>query len=435
MTTILVLYPGTIGFRQREAKLQRAHLRDRGVRLALADDYLVDTDRAAFDEVIELPPPEHVREACSVLDGWRASNTIDAVWMQSEAALLAGSLTCDALGLPGIAPRAALACANKFLSRCELERAGVPQPSFALARDAHGVRAFARRPDIGYPIVLKGVASTLGRLVTLVRDESAIDAAVAHVTRGIALSTDIQRLCEFASVAGFDLGCDPHRDFLVESFAHGDPVETDGLVVGRTARSLGVTQQVLTAPPLFFLDGYLNPADRSERELAEIESVSDAAIAALGVSNTGYSIEMRIRDGRVSVIEVNGRLGWDEGFSDLFAAASGRRPGLEALDLALGRRVDSASTPRTHAALAYASCYDDCTVDRLPGAHDIARIEASGVSIGLAVYVGCPVYAPPHPSTTPHLAYALATDSASSRAAYARARAAVDQLEFGFVAT
>jgi hypothetical protein len=40
------------------------------------------------------------------------------------------------------------------------------------------------------------------------------------------------------------------------------------------------------------------------------------------------------------------------------------------------------------------------------------------------------MYAPPHPDVTPHLAYALATDPMSSRAAYERARAAVDRLEF-----
>lgn len=431
MPNILALYPGMVGFRQEQVKRHRSLLRTLGVRLVLADDYVLDSDRELFDETLELPPPECVGEAWPILDRYRRSHAIDGVLAQSEGALLLGALVCDALGLPGITPRAALLCTSKLLCRRELERAHLAQPRFTLACDGDGVRAFAQRSDVGYPVVLKGVASALGRLVTLVRDERDVEPAVERVVRGLAGSIDIRRLSEFAALTGFELGCDPRREFLVESFAAGDPIETDGVVVGSKARSFGVTEQVLSAQPNFFLEGYLLPADRPAHEIAAIEALSDAALAALGVSNTGYSIEMRMRAGQASIIEVNGRLGWDEGFGDMFAAVTGRQPELEAFQVALGSSPAIVRTRGQTAALAYASCYEDRVVARIPTPEETAAIARDGLSIGLAVYAGCRMYAPPHPDTTPHLAFALATHPDSSRAAYAHARAAVERLEFG----
>jgi cysteine synthase A len=430
MQTILALYPGSVTFRQQEMRRHRALLKTLGIRVVLADDYVLDSDREMFDEVIELPPVECVGETWSILDELRRTQRIDAVVAQSEGALLPGALLCQALGLPGISPRAAFLCTSKLLCRRELERAGVPQPVFALAHDAASVRAFARAHCGGYPIVLKGVSSALGRLVTLVRDEAAVDGAVERMLRGLAKSADIRRLCEFAAVAGFDLGCDPRREFLVESFAPGDPVETDGLVVGSDVRSFGVTEQVLSTPPRFFLEGYLLPADRPPHEIAAIEAVSDAALAALGVSNTGFSVEMRMHRGEPSIIEVNGRLGCDEGFGEMFEAVVGLEPELEATRMALGHAPAPISAQGRHAALAYSSCYADRIVERVPSAAEIADIAGDDIQIGLGVYAGCRMYAPPHPDVTPHLAYALATHPTSSRAAYASARAAVERLEF-----
>ncbi len=430
MPTILALYPGSVTFRQQEMRRHRALLRTLGIRVVLADDYILDSDREMFDEVLELPPVECVGETWSILDRFRRAHRIDAVLAQSEGALLPGALLCEALGLPGITPHAALLCTSKFLCRRELERARVPQPCFELAHNASGVRAFARRPDVGYPIVIKGVTSALGRLVTWVPGEEVVDVAVKQLLRGLSKSADIRRLSEFAALTGFDLGCDPRREFLVESFAAGDPLETDGLVVGSQVHSFGVTEQVLSTSPRFFLEGYLLPADRPAHEIAAIETASDAALAALGVSNTGFSVEMRMHRGQPSIIEVNGRLGCDEGFGDLFEAVAGLEPELVATRVALGHTPPPVVARGKHAALAYTSCYADRIVERIPSPAEIADSAGDEIHIGLGVYAGCRMYAPPHPDVAPHLAFALATHPSSSRAAYARARVAVDRLEF-----
>lgn len=428
MPTVLALYPGTVSFRVQQARRYRTILRDLGIRLVLADDYLTDDDKEVFDELVSMPPCDQVEEGRLVLERRFAAGGIDGVLAQSEGALLLGSLVTQRLGLRGIGPEAALLTVSKLLCRRALERAGVPQPRFAIARSPAEVRKFAAEVD--WPVVIKGTASALGRLVTLVRSDTEVDGAVERTLAALPASTDIVRLSSFARSAGIDLGYDPARDFLVESFARGAPVETDGIVFGSEPISFGVTEQVLSKPPLFFMEGYLLPADRSPAEIAEIERVSDAALAALGITDTGYSIEMRLHEGRASVIEVNGRLGWDAGFGDLFEVVTGAQPVFACLQASLGIRPPIERRRDVRCAVAYLSSYEDGIVARLPSAEELAELEREGVKAGPAVHVGERLRAPPHPDAAPHLGWALARHPTSSRAAYERARAAVDRLRF-----
>lgn len=428
MPKILLLYPGPVGFRQAQIAGHRAVLDAYGIELVLADDFVVESDRDYFVDTLALPAPEHVGAALAIVEAWLARNPIDAVLAQSEAGVLLGSLVARKLGLPCVTPEAALLSVSKYLCRERLAIARVPQPRYTLASDSADVRAFAR--DVGYPVVLKGVASALGRLVTMVRDESELDAAAERVRAGLPISTDIQRLVDFAQVARCDLGCDPTRQFLVEAFARGVPIETDGVIAARTIHTFGVTEQVLSKPPLFFMEGYLLPADRGDDELRAIERTSDDALRALDLSNTGFSVEMRLERGVASIIEVNGRLGWDEGFGDLFATMTGAQPAFQTLQIALGLDVPFTRRDDVRCAIAYSSCYADAIVKRLPDAATIARIEREcGVRAEHATYEGARMFAPPHPDVTPHVMWALATHPTSSRAAYDRARAAVDRFE------
>ncbi|MBI4616369.1 MAG: hypothetical protein HY720_22350 [Planctomycetes bacterium] len=434
MRDLLLVYFGPAGYRREVALRHGDALRDLGYRLLLANDFIEEEDHALFDEIVELPPPERVGEAVRALERYAASREVGGVLVQTEAGLLPGALLAERLGLRSIGLAAAHASANKLLTRQLLARAGVPQPAFALVSDAAGVRRFADGEGRGYPVVLKAVASTMGRLVTRVARDEDVEDGVRRVAAGLPRSPDVARLLDFGSFAGLDPGCDPAREFLVESFAPGRPVETDGLVIGREPRTVGVTEQ-MPSPYGFYIDGYLLPADRPPGELAAIRRVSDGAIRALGLSNSGFSIEMRAQGDSVRAIEVNARLGEDDGFAELFRAATGgEEPIRLALELAAGLApsVLAAAGPRW--ALAYRSNFRAGVVRTVPSTADLARARASGVKIGLAVWPGASLQAPGHPEFFPHLAWALASDPTSSRAAYERAHSALEGVTFGIEA-
>lgn len=429
MKTLLLLYLRPASHRHAIVARNRERLRERGIRLVSADDEVDVRDAEFFHDAITLPPQEEVGRVVDVLLEYARRNRIDGVVAQTEAAILPGALFARALSVPGIPVEAAHACVNKLRSRMLLQQAGVPVPAFGLAGTAAHVRAFADACG-GFPVVLKAVASSMSRLVTLVRTSDEVPAAIGRMREGITSFPDLARLEEFARVAGVDLLCDPRERFLVEAFAKGDPIETDGVVVGDTIHTFGVTEQAMLPPPRFYIEGYLFPSDRPPDARAAIERISSAALTASGVRDTGFSIEMRASGDDVRVIEVNGRLGQDDGFAELFKPATGLEPLVHLVDIAAGLEpvVPRASfRPR---AIAYRCSFVDGVVRSAPGDMEIQRLAEQGFEAGISVAPGTRLYAPPHPEAYPHLAWAIASDATSSREAYARADAAVCSLSF-----
>jgi biotin carboxylase len=430
MRSLILVFLRPASARQALVARNRERLRALGVRLVCADDEPDPRDREFFDDVLALPPQEEVGAVHDALVAYSREHDVAGVVAQTEAAILPGALFARTLSAPGIPVDAAHACVNKYLSRVALSRAGVPTPAFARARTAADVRRFAASGH-GYPVVLKAVASSMSRLVTLVRDEAAVEGAVATVLRGLATFPDLRRLATFAAAAKVDLQCDPAREFLVEAFAAGEPIETDGFVLGSTPFTFGVTEQAMLQPPRFYIEGYLFPSDRPAEERARIEKISDAALAASGVRDTGFSIEMRAHGDDVRVIEVNARLGQDDGFAELFRPAAGCEPLIHLIAAAAGKppRLERAAfEPR---AVAYRMSFVDGSVARVPGPEAVARLAREGIEAGVSVNPGTRLFAPPNPEAYPHLAWAIATDPRSSKTAYARAARAVSELDFG----
>ncbi|HUV08409.1 MAG TPA: ATP-grasp domain-containing protein [Spirochaetia bacterium] len=426
--TLLLLYPYLEALHPGEITAVRPE-----IRLALADDCAKAIARGTlggFDEILEIAPPESFSDAYDVLRRWCETVHPAGILMQSEVALPMGSLLARDFDLPAPSVEAVHHCTNKYLSRLTLSAAGLPTPQFKLVENADQVRRFAGQ--CGYPVVIKAVSSATSRLVTLVRSKEEVETGVGRIRSKLKGARDVLRLCGFASAAGLDMGCDPLRQFLVEKFVDGLPIEVDGLVIGDRCYSFGITEQVPSRDPPFYFEGYLIPAESPHVDRAAVMNTSNAAVRAAMLSDSGFSIEMRAFEGRVWIIEVNGRLGLDEGFSEMFQLRVGWDPMVQAARIALGDRTPVHIGERCCAALAYRNCYTDSVVEKLPGPAELGRARGSSavVRIGLAAEPGGRFYAPPHPDAYPHVAWALATHTASSRAAYKAARLAVERLDF-----
>ncbi len=428
VATVLILYPGNPRLRRQHFARYRWKVRALGFRTVLADEHVSAEDAEIFDEVVAMPPAAELAAARAALAPVLGRRRIDAVLAQWEPSLPLGSLLGRELAVPGPSPEAAFLTINKLRCRIELAGAGVGVPAFARVATAAEVRRFADQN--GYPVVLKAASSALCRLVTFVPDAAAVEAAVEALRAGLPRSPDVARLTTFAAAARLDPGCDPEREFLVESYAQGALVETDGVLYGREPLTFGISEQVLTPPPRFRIEGYLVPADGGEERLERIAATSDAALAALGLADTGFSIEMVDGQAGVAVIEVNGRLGWDEGLGELLETRTGSQPIVHAAFIALGRRPRFDRPPRERAALAYASCHEAATVVAVPDRAQLKAIERQGHRVGLNVEAGARIFDDRDFRAAPHLAWVLAKDRTSSRAAYAAARTALAELRF-----
>lgn len=96
---------------------------------------------------------------------------------QSRGLAVARYLT--ALGIPVVnRPEVMETCGDKWATSVALERAGLPQPKTALATDRE--EALRLMEAFGYPVVLKPVVGSWGRLLAKVTDREAAEALLEH---------------------------------------------------------------------------------------------------------------------------------------------------------------------------------------------------------------------------------------------------------------
>lgn len=75
-------------------------------------------------------------------------------------------------------PAVAEACGDKLATSALLAAAGVPTPRTLVAFDPESARAAAA--ELGYPVVLKPVVGSWGRMVSRINDVDALDAVLEH---------------------------------------------------------------------------------------------------------------------------------------------------------------------------------------------------------------------------------------------------------------
>jgi hypothetical protein len=210
---------------------------------------------------------------------------------------------------------------------------------------------------------------------------------------------------DFARLARLEMGCDATQDFLVEECVTGPPLEVDGLSFGEQVRAFGVIGQVLSSPPYYYIEAYMMPI----RDDA-LENLSHQVIRALGLTDCGFSIEYR----GSTIIEVNGRLGEDDGLGELFGAAFDTYPIMRWI-----ARDNSPVEPKRSAALAYVNGTREGVVRRVSATPEVS----------LLVRPGQALRQPGDPQFSAHLAYAVATHPTEPLQALQRARDLLRRVE------
>jgi [lysine-biosynthesis-protein LysW]--L-2-aminoadipate ligase len=85
----------------------------------------------------------------------------------------------ESLGVPAISPHKTVAtCGDKFMTSIALQEAGVPTPATSVALSPEA--ALEAIETMGYPVVLKPVFGSWGRLLARVNDRDAAEALLEH---------------------------------------------------------------------------------------------------------------------------------------------------------------------------------------------------------------------------------------------------------------
>ncbi|MDF1513122.1 MAG: lysine biosynthesis protein LysX [Anaerolineae bacterium] len=148
------------------------------------------------------------------IDPRQVSIQIGAPALQSFDAVLIRSLShtsayytsrwLESLGIPAVSPHRTVAtCGDKFLTSMALHDAGVPQPATRLALSPEV--ALDTIEDMGYPVVIKPLFGSWGRLLARINDRDAAEALLEHKSTLGGYQHNVVYLQEYVDKPGRDI--------------------------------------------------------------------------------------------------------------------------------------------------------------------------------------------------------------------------------------
>lgn len=257
----------------------------------------------------------------------------------------------DWLLLPGNTPRTVAVCRDKSRLRRVLADAGLCQPRFAVAGRDDEVAAAVDR--VGLPCVVKPVDDSGS--INVVRCESVAEArSAARRIIDAPINVRGQRAARVA---------------LVERYLDGPEYSVEMFGVGDDMVCVGITEKGVTGAPYFAEHRHLFPAPLSAATERAIEGTVRAALAAIGFCHGASHTEVRIVDGAVSIIEVNGRLAGGM-IPELVRLATGVDLVREQIHAAAGLPVRLTADRDGYAGIRFLTADDAGTLRRFDGMDD-----------------------------------------------------------------
>ena len=233
---------------------------ERGVDLAVVDD------RTIHGELASWPAPVPRCDAILLRSKSQWRNEALARWLEARG------------GRPVNGSRVLATCGDKIRTTLALHEAGVPLlgASVSLAPESGSAAAEA----VGFPLVVKPVVGSWGRLIGKVNDEDALELALEHKDALGGAAHTVTYLQPFVETGGRDIRSFVVGDRCVAAIAR----ESDGWKTNTAlgGRAVGIEVD------------------------AELASVSTAAARAVG--GGVVAVDLFESDGRYLVNEVNGTM-------------------------------------------------------------------------------------------------------------------------------
>lgn len=211
-------------------------------------------------------------------------NEVNGIIATTELTILPAAKVANLLGLNGNRVQVAEEITNKYLTRNKVAAvSGLNQPKYWISTDG-------TVPNVDrYPVIVKPVAAGGKRGICVIDSVDKIGAAI----REAAL---------YSKVNGV----------LVEEYlAGGTEYSVESLSYGGKHYVIQVTQKDSSGPPHCNELGHHQPADLSLKMRSKVENVVSDMLTAVGIEYGPSHTEIKIIDGEIFLIEINGRPGGD----------------------------------------------------------------------------------------------------------------------------
>jgi biotin carboxylase len=233
---------------------------------------------------------------------------VQAIVTMSEGLLPVAARIAEKLGLPFNSVECVQRLTDKAAQRDALSSGGVPVPRYRVVED--GVDLAEVAEAVGFPAVLKPVRGGGSMLTFGVSDLGELRRAWATAKSTFAHEPDrstallhqpgsLRMVAESLLVGGGDWFQDPRL---------GDYLSVDTAVFDGTFNHL-ITMDKLPLAERFRETGCIGPSTLRPDQLASVHEMTEAALAAIGVTQGMCHTELKLTAEGPRIIEVNGRPG------------------------------------------------------------------------------------------------------------------------------
>jgi len=232
----------------------------------------------------------------------------------SDVAAPTVAYIANKMGLIGNDYDAAVRANNKFAMRNAFMAAAVPCPQYLCVKDSDDHTLYTIHHTLSLPLIIKPTdrSGSLG---------------VTKVTSWNQLSSSLS----------LSLSCSSAHEAMVEEFIEGREISVEFISYQGKHYPLQITDKVTTEAPHFVELEHHQPSTLSPEMYKQIYEITDRALTALGLTNGASHSEYKItKEGRISVMEIGGRMGGDFIGSDLVCLSTGYDFVKGVIDVALG---------------------------------------------------------------------------------------------------
>ena len=290
----------------------------RGFRVAVTD---MDPQAIGF-EIADYHGVASTRDAdktIAVAKEFHQKHGIDGVMTMASESAVTVARVAEALGLPGVAPKAAWLASHKVDRQRAFHKHSVPSPKFCEAKSAE--EAIEGAKEIGFPVVVKPPDSAGSRGVRKINNAEEMADAVSEIRT---ISKD--------------------QRFLVEQFLTGTEHSIEGLVIGGEVFWTGFSDRNYDKKevylPYFLEDGDTMPTSLSPEMLEKAREAAKQAVHALGINFGPAKGDILIDAEGPKMIEMAARLSGDYFCYETIPLHNGTQLVPAVMDQALGLEVD-----------------------------------------------------------------------------------------------
>lgn len=215
-----------------------------------------------------------------------ANQPISQVIALMDLEIVTAALINDALGLPGLASRAAITCRNKYLARKASDAVGFTKPKYWL----YNLESDRYPDDLEYPVVAKPINCAGSNSVKLLQDAQEL----------------MDYIRQYQANSTYFRGVNKSQSILLEQYITGDLYSIETFTQDGHHHVLGVSDRVMGDLPNFPEISACFPVDNAGTQKA-VDKVKEL-LSAIGF-NIGFGhTEVIVNGEDVYLVEINPRI-------------------------------------------------------------------------------------------------------------------------------